>query len=230
MLQLVINGARGRMGRLVRALATDDERFRVVACLGRDDHDDAPQLAPRDVDVVIDFSSDEGARCAAALAQRTGAALLVGTTALSAKTLDRIEVSARSAPVMIAPNTSRGIAVMNHIVTETARLLGTEFCIDLVEYHHAAKRDAPSGTARRILDSLRDQAGVEVPPEHVHSIRAGDIPGEHQVEFTGPAERLKIFHLVAARDVFARGALNAAAWLADRPAGRHTLEQSLGLE
>jgi 4-hydroxy-tetrahydrodipicolinate reductase len=219
--RLVINGARGRMGRLIDALASDDERFDVIARLDREDAAHAADLAPGALDVVIDFST--------ALAARTGCALLVGTTALSPETLDRIDVSARSGPVMIAPNTSRGIAVMNHLVTEAARRLGADFAIDLIEYHHAAKRDAPSGTARRFLDSLRDRVGIDVPPDHVHSIRAGEIPGEHQVEFTGPGERLKIFHLVASRDVFARGALDAAAWLAGRPAGHHTLEQSLGL-
>ena len=92
------------------------------------------------------------------------------------------------------------------------------------------KRDAPSGTAIRIVESIREKAGIEMPPERVHSIRAGDICGEHEVEFSCRCERLKILHTVTDREVFALGALDAAAWLYQQPPGLHSLEEFLGIE
>lgn len=228
-IRLLIHGARGRMGSRISALAATDQRFGVVGAHDLDDQDAAQRHAPGSVDVIIDFSSDSGAHRALALAQRLHCALLVGTTGLSPATLDALTDAARTNPVMVAANTSRGVAVLNHLIAQAARLLGPDYHIDLVESHHAAKKDAPSGTAKRMLCSLRDQAHVDVPPERVHCIRAGDIVGEHTLQFAGPGERLQITHIATNRDVFAVGALNAAAWLAGKSPGNYTIEQSLGL-
>ena len=227
---LFVNGARGRMGARIVEAARQDARFRVVAAHDRDDIDAANRVPVGTVDALIDFSSDQGAQRAAELARTHRAALVVGTTGLSANSLAAIELSARSVPVMVAPNTSLGVAVMKHLVLEAARLLGREFDVDLFEAHHAAKRDQPSGTALRLVQALRDKAGVELPEARVHCIRAGDITGEHQVQFSGSGEILRISHSATNRDLFVRGALRAAAWLHGKSAGRYTIEQSLGLE
>lgn len=228
-IRLMIHGARGKMGARIVALAREDRRFNIVAAHDLDDSAQADQIAAGGIEALVDFSSDQGAARAAALALKHGAALLVGTTGLSRNSLDAIEVSARSIPAIIAPNTSRGVAVLNHLVAEAARLLGAEFDIDLVESHHALKRDAPSGTALRIVQTLRQKAGRELPAQRVHSLRSGDIIGEHSVTFAGPGEIVKIFHFATNRDLFARGALEAVAWLTGKPAGLYTIEQSLGV-
>ena len=101
--------------------------------------------------------------------------------------------------------------------------------MDIIERHHAGKRDAPSGTARRLADLLREKSGVAMGPERIQSIRAGDVVGEHAVLFTGPGQSLKILHSVTTRDVFAAGALRAAAWLCGRAPGRYAIEQAFGL-
>lgn len=227
--RIVMHGARGRMGTRIVALAHGDERFNVVASIDRDDVASADELRAGTVDVVIDFSSDHGARRAAQLADQLGAALLVGTTALSPETLDLLEKISHNVAVMIAANTSLGVAVLNHLAAEAARLLGSEYQIDIIESHHVMKKDAPSGTALRIVQAIRDSTGIDLPADRMHSIRAGDIIGEHTVHFAGPGERIQLSHSATNRDLFARGALRAAAWLHAQKPGLYTIEQSLGL-
>jgi len=243
-LRLLINGARGRMGAQIAALARRDPRaFSVV--LERDlDHDQRPSgpraSEPRaldlDIDVVIDFSSDAGARDACRLALRAGAALLVGTTALAPATRRMLQRAARRIPVLIAPNTALGVAVLARLAAEAARLLGPDFDIDIIETHHARKRDAPSGTALRLAQAIRDahppaSAGhPRLGAERIHALRAGDVVGEHAIHFAGPGERLTLTHSATSRELFARGALRAAGVLARHPRGMLSIEQALGFE
>jgi 4-hydroxy-tetrahydrodipicolinate reductase len=228
-MRLMINGAQGRMGARIAALARDDARFSVVAAIDRDDRAVAEALNPGSIDVIIDFSSEQGASSAIELATRQRAALLIGTTGLSSSSLAQIDHAASHIAVMLAPNTSLGVAVLNHLIAEAARLLGPEFNIDLIESHHTMKRDAPSGTALRLVQTLYDKAGVNLPLERVHCIRAGDIIGEHTIQFAGQGERITMTHAASHRDLFARGALRAGAWLCGKSPGRYTIEQSLGL-
>jgi 4-hydroxy-tetrahydrodipicolinate reductase len=228
-IRLAVNGAAGRMGAQTCTLARDDHRFELVARI------DSKRNAVSDecdaqIDAVIDFSTDDGTRGAATFAMQHDAALMIGTTGLSRQTLSAIEVASRTIPVMIAPNTSAGVAVMIHLVSEAARLLGRDHDVDLVEVHHSGKRDAPSGTALRIAEAMRERAGFELPPDRIHAIRAGEVIGEHTVEFFSAGERIRVAHVATSRDLFARGALDAVAWLHDRGPGRWTIEQSLGLE
>ncbi len=229
MIRLAVNGAAGRMGAQTCTLARDDPRFELVARIDQELEavtDDAVAA----IDVVIDFSTDEGTRSAVTLAIQRRAALMIGTTGLSRQTLSAIEVASRTIPVMIAPNTSAGVAVVIHLVSEAARLLGHDHDVDLVEVHHSGKRDAPSGTALRIAEAMRERAGFDLPADRIHAIRAGEVIGEHTVEFFSAGERIRVSHVATSRDLFARGALNAAAWLHGRDPGRWTVEQSLGLD
>ena len=227
--RLLINGARGKMGARIHALAREDQRFIIIAAIDRDDSAQADSLPPQSIDAIIDFSSEPGALRAAQLAKAHQAALLVGTTGLPGSAIDQLNALAKHVPVMIAPNTSLGVAVLNHLIAEAARLLGPEFNIDMVEAHHTMKRDAPSGTALRLVQTLEARAGVKLAPDRIHCIRAGDIIGEHTLQFAGPGERITIAHAASSRDLFARGALRAAAWLAGKPAGPYSIEQSLGI-
>ena len=229
MIRLAINGATGRMGALTCTLACDDSRFELVARIGRDYNATAGDRDAK-IDVVIDFSTDEGARDAAKLATQRRASLMVGTTGLSRQTLSAIEVASQTIPVMVAPNTSAGIAVMIHLVSEAARLLGRDHDVNIVEVHPSGKRDAPSGTALRIAAAMRERAGLELPADRIHAIRAGEVIGEHTVEFFSAEERIRVGHVATSRNLFARGALDAAAWLHGRSPGSWTVEQSLGLE
>jgi len=227
-IRLIVHGAAGRMGARICSLSRDDSRFVLVGQIDQT-ADFSPANVDDGADVLIDFSSDQGAAAAAGIARRHGAALLVGTTGLSPQTLSVLEVAAKEIPVMVAANTSMGVAVLNHLVTSAARLLGDRYDISIVEVHHTRKLDAPSGTALRIAESLRRGSGRTVPAERIHAVRSGDVIGDHTVEFGGPGERLQLVHRATSRDLFALGALQAAAWLSTCGPGRYTIEQSLGL-
>ena len=226
MIRLVIHGAAGRMGTRIRALARADARFEVLAAIDQDEQFDTSVDPGAAVDAVIDFSSDQGTSSALAIATNHGAALLIGTTGLSQQTLDIIEVATRQVPVMVAPNTSIGVAVFTNLVAQAARLLGSGYDVKLTEHHHKHKVDAPSGTALRIADQMRRKAGIELTADQIQSIRSGDIVGEHFIEFIAPDEQIKFHHIATDRDLFARGALQLAAWLHGREPGRYTIEQT----
>ncbi len=244
-IRLLINGARGRMGAAIARLASADSRFSIAA---QRDAEDAPALseditrASRSIaattgriDVVIDFSSDAGARDACRLALEHGCALLVGTTGLSEVTRAAFHEAGKTIAVLIAPNTSLGVAVLSHLAAEAARLLGPEFAIHISETHHIMKKDAPSGTALRLAKAIRERGGgvgsrgAGFDDASIESIRTGDVIGDHTINFTGPGERITLAHSATSRDLFARGALHAAAFLAHKPAGRYTIEQALGV-
>ena len=124
MIRLVIHGAAGRMGSRLCALARADSRFELVGAIDQHEQFETAIDRAAEVDVIIDFSSDEGAGSAVRMATDHAAAVLIGTTGLSPQTLDITEVAARRVPVMVAPNTSRGVAVLTRLVVEAARLLG----------------------------------------------------------------------------------------------------------
>jgi 4-hydroxy-tetrahydrodipicolinate reductase len=225
-IRLLVNGARGRMGSRICALAREDDRFALVAAIDMDSVEEAGEGEPPPVDAIIDFSSDDGAARAAAIAAQRGAALLVGTTALSQKTLDLLGEIAHRTAVMIAPNTSLGVAVMSHLAAEAARLLGRSFDIDIIDVHHAAKRDAPSGTALSLLEAAR--AAGYARRIDVSSTRAGHIPGTHTFGVDGPGETITLTHTVRDRATFALGALQAARWVQGRT-GWFSMKDVLGI-
>lgn len=227
MIPIVVHGARGRMGERICALVEKDARFELRAKV--DQGLPGPIDAPSNGEVIVDFSSAEGSRSAVQLAVERRSALLVGTTGHSREIVDLLEDSARSIAVMIAPNTSLGVAVISHLVAEAARRLGPGFDIDIVETHHTHKKDAPSGTALRLARAL-DGVGRPVESERIHALRAGDVVGEHSVIFSGPGEQIRIEHIATSRDVFCHGALRAAAWLSGRGAGRYTIEDAIGFD
>ncbi len=228
-IRLAVFGAAGHMGARTCSLARDDRRFQLIAEIDRASGSDASGVGQEPIDVIIDFSSDSGARAAAALGLSRGAALVVGTTGLSRQTLAALDVASRTVPVMVAANTSVGMAVLRELATRAALLLGEGYDANLIEVHHLRKRDKPSGTALSLAELLREKAGVKLPPDRIHAIRSGDVVGEHTVEFSAAGERLKICHIATSRDLFARGALRAAAWLVGRCPGRYTVEQALGM-
>ncbi len=230
MIKLAINGARGRMGQRLVALARDDARFDLVAEIARDQRADTALLARGAIDVIVDFSSNSGTKGAMELAQKTGAALLIGTTALHDDTRVELDDLATRCAIMEAPNTSLGIAVLNALLEIAGKILSEKnWAMTLIDVHHDQKRDAPSGTARRLLDTLHKAGRTDLTPEDVLCIRAGDVIGEHTIEFFGRGERLQVRHAATDRDVFVHGALDAAAWLHGQSPGRYRIEDALGL-
>ena len=173
-------------------------------------------------DVAIDFSLPEGFEAVLALCQTRGAALVSGTTGLSDGKKAQLDAAAAAIPLVWASNFSLGVAVLHDLVERAARVLPGWDC-DIVEAHHTRKLDAPSGTALTL--GAAAQAGGATP--HYASLRAGDIVGEHLVQFAAAGERIELIHRATNRDIFARGALHAAVRLHGRAPGRYRVADLL---
>jgi 4-hydroxy-tetrahydrodipicolinate reductase len=218
---------------LLRLCRTEDTGCEVVAAVARTaeaasgvgqvPYFPAESLAEVPVfDVAIDFSLPDGFDAVLTLCQARKAALVSGTTGLSAQQMARLEAAAADIALVWASNFSLGVAVLHALVEQAARMLPGWDC-DIVEAHHRHKRDAPSGTALT-LGACAQTAGAE---PHYASIRAGDIVGEHLVQFAAAGERIELIHRASNRDIFARGALHAAANLHGRPPGRYRITDLL---
>ncbi|MGB0678465.1 MAG: 4-hydroxy-tetrahydrodipicolinate reductase [Polyangiales bacterium] len=197
--------------------------------------------------VVVDFSTPSATALLLAACQKTPRPLLIGTTGLDADThTSALAALSTRVPVLQAANTSVGVHVLRHIAREAARLLGAEYDAEVVEMHHRHKVDAPSGTALALAEALAEAKGLslaqhgcfarhgQVGPRPgdevgVMTLRGGDVVGEHTVLLAGPMERLELSHRAHHRDLFAHGALRAAQWLVEQPAGRYGMADVLGL-
>ena len=222
---IAVVGASGRMGRTVLEAAKDPSwHCRTVLEVDAKTQD---LQAVGAIDCVIDFSSAAGAVHAAQLAAEHGAALLSCTTGLDEEARRAVLEAAKKICVMVAPNTSLGVAVARRLCRDAARLLGSEYAVDLIEHHHHRKIDAPSGTALALADAVRDGSGIPLPPSRIHSIRSGDTIGDHSVQFSGPFETVRIEHGAVSRQLFAIGALRLARWLHGRSAGLVTMDDWL---
>ena len=232
-LRLLIHGASGRMGQaLLRLCAEAPGRVTVAGAVSRKPQqrviDGVPQFGAAELngvpafDVLVDFSLPDAFDAALALCVARKAGFVSGTTGLSDAQRAALAAAAGSIPVLWASNFSLGVAVLVDAVERAARALPGWDC-DIVEAHHAGKRDAPSGTALTLGDAV---AAGGATPRHA-SLRAGDIVGEHTVQFSGRGERLEFIHRAASRDVFAHGALQAARWLSGRAPGQYRMADLL---
>ena len=259
-MKIAIHGASGRMGLAVARLA-HAEGIGIAGAIvsatskhaGRDLGEAAglgsigvtlsPDAASGllGADVVIDFSTAEAVPALADLAARQGVAIVSGTTRLGEAAVKRLDQAAKKVPVLWAPNTSVGVHVLRELAAAAARALGPGFDVEIVEAHHRAKVDAPSGTAGALVAAvkaarpdLREVRGRDgdVGPRTgdeigVLAVRGGDVIGDHTVMFLGQGERIEIVHRATNRDLFARGALRAARFLAGKPAGRYSMADVL---
>jgi len=258
--RVAVVGALGRMGGMVRAALARESGLELGGALERDDH---PQLGeeiepgvPLVADpaaafagcaVVIDFSIPSSTLAHLRAAADTGVAYVTGTTGFDEAGKKEIATLADRIPVVHAPNFSLAVNVLAWLVREAAAKLGAGFDAELFELHHAAKRDAPSGTALRLAEAVAEGRGQALEdrlvleragetgarPEGViavQTLRGGDNPGEHSVLFLGRGERVELSHRAATRDHFAEGAVRAARWLVGKPPGLHRIETIFGLE
>ena len=222
--RILLVGAGGRMGKAVTAAAAKDSSLTITKGLRRED---ALEPALEDCGVVIDFSLAEATETVCRACAAKGKPLVLGTTGHSAAQKSLIASVAKKIPLVYAANFSVGVNVLFALTRRAAELLGKDFDVEVVELHHRTKKDAPSGTAKRLLAILQEQRGGNEMP--AHSIRAGDIVGEHTVFFAGSGERLELTHRAVSRETFAVGALGAARWIIGRPAGLYSMENVLGL-
>lgn len=229
---LILHGAHGRMGSRITACADGDPRIRDIFTLARDAdlNDLANRVRTADTTcILLDFTSDSGARNAIIAAEALKIAVLVGSTGLSHDTLQRAQHAAQNIPVLIAPNTSIGVAVLRAAVDLAAKHLAHRADVNLFEAHHATKKDAPSGTAKLLCTTVRKRGADHPDERNIHVLRAGTIVGSHAVHFALAGETLELRHDCQDRDVFARGAIDAACWIADQPPGHYSIDDVLGI-
>jgi len=231
-IRLLIHGANGRMGQALQRLCDEESGRVVVAAVSRTVGarviDGTPQFASSELtgvpefDVAIDFSLPEGFDAILGLCIARNKPLVSGTTGLSESQVTALDAASARIPLVCASNFSLGVAVLHDLVERAARALPGWDC-DIIETHHTRKLDAPSGTALT-LGAVAVQGGAT---PHYTSIRAGDIIGEHLVQFASTGERIELIHRATNRDIFARGALHVAGNIANRPPGRYRVADLL---
>ena len=237
LLRIALVGAEGRMGQAIRALAIS-ENAEVIAKLEIGD-----PVAARNADVLVDFSSATATEAICAAARKSGMPMVIGTTGHSAEQRGFIEAAAKKIPVVLASNFSLGINALYALTEKTAEILGDDFDVEIVETHHRMKKDAPSGSAKTLAEIVKKVRGAEkirhgregMVGERckseigIHSVRGGDVVGEHTVVFAGDGERMELTHRASSRETFARGALRAARWIIGKPAGLYNMRDVLGV-
>lgn len=242
-LKLLINGSRGRMGHALVSCASADPELEVAAEI---DAGDDFATALEGCDAAIDFSHAEATAGVAALCAAHGKTLVVGTTGHSEAVRAEIARASERIPVVFAPNFSVGVNTLFWLTRKAAEILGPDFDLEVVEMHHRLKKDAPSGTARRLAEILAEVAGLNYLSDvrhgregmvgertqkeiGMHAIRGGDVVGDHTVVFAASGERVELTHKASSRDTFAKGALRAAKWAHGKPPGLYDMEDVLGL-
>lgn len=237
-----ILGSEGRMGRAIAAIAAD---FGATIAGGVDAGGDALALAKAS-DVLVDFTAPSALEGNLAAACEAGTPIVVGTTGLQAAHHDLIDNAAARVALLQTNTTSLGVTLLTRLVADAAARLGTDWDIEIVEAHHRHKVDAPSGTGLLLGEAAAEGRGSRLADLKVvdragligarsegtigfSSIRGGSIAGDHHVIFAGPGERLELVHRAESREMFARGAVRAALWLAGQPAGRYAMAEVLGL-
>ena len=235
MIKLGIAGVCGKMGRRIIELAYNDRDFEVMLALEKKG---IPQIGKELgklkissspdgmflIDVFVDFTIPEATEVNLDYAAKYKKAMVIGTTGLNDNQLKKIEEVSKVVPVVFSPNMSVGVNVLFTMLPEIAKRLGQNYSVEIVEAHHKEKKDAPSGTARKFGQILTDATKKEIP---IHSVRLGDITGDHTIIFCGNSERIEIKHQAHSRDLFALGALKAAKWVMGKPEGLYSMQDVL---
>ncbi len=244
MTNIIITGSRGRMGRALVSCAAHHAGLRVAAQV--DQGDDLRSVIEQG-DVVVDFSSHTATPGIAAVCAEHNKAVVIGTTGHSNEDRSQITQSSARIPMVLSSNFSTGVNALFWLTRKTAEILGPGYDLEIVEMHHRLKRDAPSGTARtlaEVLAAVRKQqlekvarygrSGIvgerAVEEIGMHSVRGGDVVGDHTVIFAGVGERLELTHKASTRETFADGALRAAAWVVQQKPGLYSMQDVLGLK
>jgi 4-hydroxy-tetrahydrodipicolinate reductase len=241
-LRVLLLGAKGRMGQAIAAAAIKAD---VEIIAGLDLGDDVTKHIGA-CDVVIDFSNPSATDALCRACRDAKKPVVIGTTGHSEKERGLIEEMAKSVSVVFSPNFSVGVNALFWLTRKAGQMLGEDFDLEITEMHHRLKKDAPSGTAKKLAEILcevrqldynqnvrhgREGLVGERPAKEigVHSIRGGDVVGDHTVTFAGAGERLELTHKAASRETFAGGALRAARWIVGKPPGLYSMENVLGL-
>lgn len=263
--RIVIAGCCGRMGKRIAALAFKDAGIKVAGAAETKAHPEIDkdlgkiigiedtavkvtgglEQAANGADVIIDFTTPTATVSNLSIARKLKLPIVIGTTGLTDEELKIVKSTSASIPVLFSANMSVGINLLFRMAPEVASALGENYDIEIVEAHHNKKKDAPSGTAKRIAELIAEAKGKQLkdlavygrsglsPGERpkaqigIHAVRGGSIVGEHTVIYAGENERIEIVHRASSRDAFAQGALRAAKYIADKSPGLYDMQDVL---
>jgi 4-hydroxy-tetrahydrodipicolinate reductase len=244
MTKVIITGSKGRMGKTLVACA---ERIPNLKVVGQIDAGDDLRSVIGQADAVIDFSFHEASAGFAAICAEHKKAIVIGTTGHSEADKAKIVGLASKIPIVLATNFSTGVNTLFWLTRKAAEILGPDFDLEVVEMHHRLKKDAPSGTATTLAEILADVRKVQLKEaiRHgregivgertsaeigMHSVRGGDVVGDHTVIFATNGERVELTHKASSRETFANGALRAAQWVTQQKPGLYNMQDVLGLK
>lgn len=242
-LRLLINGYKGRMGQAILAAANDDPEVTVSERVGEEDDFSA---ALKDCDAVIDFTHHTVTAAVSEACAKAAKPLVIGTTGHSDAEIAQICEAAKTISIVFAPNFSIGVNTLFWLTRKAAEILGEDFDLEVVEMHHRLKKDAPSGTAKRLAEILAEvrELSYNEDVRHgrhgivgertrneigMHAIRGGDVVGDHTVIFAANGERVELTHKASSRETFARGSVRAAKWATTQKPGLYDMQDVLGL-
>ena len=225
MIKICISGSSGKMGSRIIELAKEDTDLHV--CGSFDVVDENPEQFVENTDCLIEFTTPQATMEHLELCEKHKKAMVIGTTGLSDAERAKIEAVSSKIPIVFSPNMSIGVNLLFKMVSDAAKVLGSEYSVEIVEAHHAQKKDAPSGTAKEIARIIKDIKGeMEIP---IESVREGETVGEHTVTFESNVDLIEITHSAKTRDIFVKGALQAAKFIATKKSGLFTMKDVLGL-
>jgi 4-hydroxy-tetrahydrodipicolinate reductase len=242
--KVIITGSKGRMGQMLIACAARIPGMEVV---GQIDQGDDLRLVIDRCDAVIDFSFHSVTPDVAELCAEKKKAVVIGTTGHSDADKARITACKTAIPMVWASNYSMGVNTLFWLTRKATEILGPSFDLEVVEMHHRMKKDAPSGTATTLLEILTDvrQQQLKEVVRHgregivgertnteigMHSLRGGDVVGDHTVIYSAIGERVELTHKASSRETFANGALRAAQWVTTQKPGIYSMQDVLGLK
>jgi 4-hydroxy-tetrahydrodipicolinate reductase len=266
-LKLAVSGATGRMGHTILKLAAKDKNFEIAGALESPSHvslgkplsevlptvtstaklaGKLSNISPKP-QVLIDFTQPQGTLGYLQEAVGLGVGMVIGTTGLKDEEKKKVAEAAQKIPIVMATNMSVGMNLLFALVEEAAAKLGTAYDVEIIEAHHHFKKDAPSGSALSLGESIAKGWKVNLKDVSTHgreglvgerkegtigfhAVRGGDIVGDHRVLYAGPGERLELTHIAHSRESFAQGALKAALFLAGKKNGLFDMQNVLGIK
>lgn len=265
--KIIVAGAAGRMGKQLVTAVNDTPQAILAGALERTQHPDIGRDAGLCAGVgslgvsiqdriakenfaqaiLIDFTQPDATIAHLQIAAASGAKAVVGTTGFTPSQMQEIDRLSESMAIVLAPNMSIGMNLLFKLSKDVAQILGSTYDAEIIEAHHRFKKDAPSGSAKRLAEKVaeglgRDLQAVGIYGRHgivgerkpeeigVHAVRAGDIVGDHIVLFGGMGERIELRHMAHSRETFARGAVRAALWLSEKACGQYDMQDVLGLK
>jgi len=228
-IKLAVAGPSGRMGKCISDLVVNTDALELAVQISSSDSDkftSIQQAYTHDFDVLIDFTNPKLTPVYLELCREKNIPIVIGTTGMSSDEFSQVQEAASAIPIVYAANTSVGINYCSILLKKLTNLIDSPTQVDIIESHHKHKIDAPSGTANYLGGILRENS--KLGPINFHSIRAGEVVGEHTVTLTlESGERLTIAHQATSRTNFAVGAIQAAKWLLSQSAGLYSMEDVL---